>query len=264
MKIGVAQIDCEAGNVAGNLRTLKAWVQQAASADCDVVVLPEMADTGYVMRDILAHASVWDDGPCKTLRELAADLGIAVICGLSEREHSHVYNAAAVIDKDGTLVDKYRKAHLISMAPVHEDRHLAPGDALTLTKLGGFKIGVMICYDIRFPEMARALVLGGAEVLVVVAAWPTVRAEAWRVLTAARAMENQVYVAAANRVGKDGQISFCGDSCLLDPVGLPLASASGTEQTLLTGEITRDRIAEVRSSMRVFDDRRPDLYRSPT
>ena len=141
-----------------------------------------------------------------------------------------------------------------------EHRYLSRGDSLTLLQLGGFTIGLMVCYDLRFPEMARALALCGAEVLIIVAAWPINRIGHWSILAEVRAIENQAYLAAANRVGSDGPLTFGGSSCLIDPYGVSIASASSTGQTLLTGEITRDRLEEVRSSMPVFDDRRADLY----
>ena len=262
MKIGIAQIDCEVGDVDANCKTIASMVRKAADADCDVVVLPEMADTGYDMETIRVRASTWDGGPCEMLRGLAADLGISVICGLSEREDDRIYNAAAVIDGAGTLVAKYRKAHLFCVPGVREDRYLSRGESLTLARLGGFRLGIMICYDLRFPEMARALVLGGAELLVVVAAWPVRRAQNWRILSAARAIENQAYLVSANRVGSDGPLLFCGTSGLLDPTGAAMVCASETEQTLLTGEVTRGLIEQTRSSMRVFEDRQERLYAS--
>ena len=262
MKIGIAQIDCQVGDVDTNCKTIASMVRKAADADCNVVVLPEMSDTGYDMETIRAHASTWDRGPCEMLRGLAADLGISVICGLSEREDDRIYNAAAVIDGAGTVIAKYRKAHLFCVPGVREDRYLARGESLTLTRLGGFTLGIMICYDLRFPEMARALALGGAEVMVVVSAWPVRRAGNWRILSAARAIENQVYLVAANRVGSDGPLLFCGTSRLLDPTGADVVCASETEQTLLTGEITRELIEQTRSNMRVFEDRQERLYTS--
>lgn len=262
MKIGIAQINCQVGDVEANCRTVASMVKQAATAGCSAVVLPEMVDTGYDMEAIRAHASTWDVGPCEMLRKLSADLKIAVICGLSERDEDRIYNSVALIDETGTIIGKYRKAHLFSAAPVYEHRHLARGESLTLVRLGGFMIGVMVCYDIRFPEMARALTLGGAEVLVAPAAFPLIRLEHWKTLTASRAIENQVYFVAANRTGSDGPLTFCGASRLLDPYGTAVACASEAQQTLLVGELSRERLEQTRSSMAVLEDRREDLYGS--
>ncbi len=261
MKLGIAQMDCTVGDVGANCLSIVSMIERAAASSCDVVLLPEMADTGYDMRAILEHASPWDQGPCPLLQETAAKHGITVICGLSEREGKKVYNAVAVIDGAGALVGKYRKAHLFSYEPVYEDRYLAKGNAFALVEAGGMKVALMVCYDLRFPEMSRQLTLDGAELFVVPAAWPFPRLEPWKILTSARAIENQVYLAAANRVGCDGSGTFCGSSRLIDPNGTIVASASEVEQTLIVGEVDRERIAETRSKMRVFADRREDLYR---
>jgi predicted amidohydrolase len=264
MKIGIAQIDCLVGDVDANCSTMTEMIEEAAADRCDVVVLPEMADTGYNVEAIIAKASTWDDGPCSMLREVAARARIAVITGLSERVGERIYSSAVVIDKTGTIVGKYRKIHLFGVSPANEDRYLSPGDSLAVVELGGFKLGLMICYDLRFPELARALALSGAELIVISAAWPTPRIGHWTGLIQARAIENQTYVVAANRVGVDEPMIFGGNSCLIDPAGVSIACASGTEQTLVVGQINRDRINEVRSAMPVFNDRRPELYTSLT
>ncbi len=225
MKIGIAQINCHPGELSGNVNAIVSMAQRAARAGCDLLLAPEMADTGYDMETVRRHASTWDHGPCASLRTAASDHGIAIICGLSEREGDRIYNTAAVIDATGELIGKYRKVHMFSMPPVCEDKCLVPGDALVTVRLGGFTFGLMICYDIRFPEMARALALAGADVLAVLAAWPPPRIEHWRLLNAARAVENQIYVAAANLVGSDGPLAFVGNSIILDPSGKPIASA---------------------------------------
>jgi len=258
MKIGVAQIDCRVGDVAGNLKTITSAVEQAAKTRCDLLILPELADTGYDMDVIRSLASSWDCGPCIELCRIASSLQISLICGLSERDGDRIFNTAAIIDNTGTLVGKYRKTHLFSLT--REDEYFASGDELKIIELGGFAIGIMICYDLRFPEMARALVMEGADILAVPAAWPDRRIDRWNILTAARAIENQVFLAAANRAGTDGPTTFGGNSCLYDPWGSQLAGATLTEKTLLTGEISRDQIEKSRASMRVFEDRRPELY----
>lgn len=118
----------------------------------------------------------------------------------------------------------------------------------------------MTCYDIRFPELARRLALSGAEVLVVPAAFPLARLRHWEIINACRAIENQVYLAAVNRVGNDEGLVFGGSSRLLDPYGTILSSASEVDEALIVGEISRDRLAEVRDRMRVYEDRREELY----
>ena len=158
----------------------------------------------------------------------------------------------------GKLAARYRKAHLFTLA--REPRFLKPGQSLTLAAIEGLQWGIMLCYDIRFPEMARSLALRGAEVVVVPAAWPAARANHWSTLLAGRAIENQLYMIGANRAGSDGSLQFAGGSRVVDPYGVLLAAAPEAGEQLLIAELQKSRVDEVRASMPVFQDRRPDLY----
>lgn len=258
MRVALAQMICEVGNVAANCGTMQRLAQQAAAAGCDAVVFPEMADTGYEMKTIVEKASTWESGPLQQLQAAASQLGIWIIGGLSERVQNNVYNAVAVLDRNGRLAARYRKAHLFTL--VREPRFLKQGDSLTLTTIEGLSWGIMLCYDIRFPEMARSLALKGAEAIVVPAAWPSSRIDHWRTLLASRAIENQLYVVGANRAGSDGNLEFCGSSRVIDPYGVILASAPEAGEQLLVAEVSKGRVDEVRASMPVLADRRPDLY----
>ncbi|QEL13420.1 carbon-nitrogen hydrolase family protein [Limnoglobus roseus] len=261
MKIGLAQLKCVPGDVAGNGWAIVRQVRAAADRGCDVVALPEMSDTGYHMPTIVKVAAGWDGGVYAEVAGVAAERKITVVVGLSERVGDDIYNTVAVIGTDGQLVAKYRKTHLITAEPVCEQNYIRPGDALTLCTVGEFRVGLMTCYDIRFPELARRLSLAGAELLIVPAAFPLVRIRHWETILACRAIENQVYVAAVNRVGDDHGLTFGGMSCLLDPYGTILSSAAETEEALLVGEVSRDRLTEVRDRMKVYQDRREELYR---
>lgn len=258
MKVALAQIVCEVGNVAANCNTLRRVARIASEEGCDAVVFPEMVDTGYDMKTIVEKASTWESGPLQLLRELASQLGVWIICGLSERELDDVYNAVAVVDRKGELAAHYRKAHLFT--PVGEDRFLKRGDSLTLAAIEGMQWGIMVCYDLRFPEMARSLALKGAEVIVVPSAFPFPRANHWCTLLASRAIENQLYIIGANRAGADGNLSFCGSSRVVDPYGVLVASAPEVGEQLIFAEIEKGRVSEVRSSMPIFEDRRSELY----
>ncbi len=258
MRVAVAQMVCEVGNVAANCGTMQRLAEQAAGAGCDAVVFPEMADTGYEMKTIVAKASTWESGPLPLLQETATRLRIWMVCGLAEREGSDVYNSVAVLDPSGKLAARYRKAHLFTLA--REPRFLKPGQSLTLAAIEGLQWGIMLCYDIRFPEMARSLALRGAEVVVVPAAWPAARANHWSTLLAGRAIENQLYMIGANRAGSDGSLQFAGGSRVVDPYGVLLAAAPEAGEQLLIAELQKSRVDEVRASMPVFQDRRPDLY----
>lgn len=258
MKVALAQIVCEVGNVAANCNILRRLAKQASGEGCDAVVFPEMSDTGYDMKTIVEKASTWESGPLQLLQELASQLGVWILCGLSERQQGDVYNAVAVVDRNGRLAARYRKAHLFS--PIGEERFLKRGDSLTVATIEGMQWGVMACYDLRFPEMARSLALKGAEVIVVPSAFPFPRINHWCTLVASRAIENQLYVVGANRAGVDGDLWFCGSSRVVDPYGVVVASASEVGEQLIFAEIGKGRVSEVRGSMAVFEDRRKDLY----
>ncbi len=258
MKIAIAQIDCQIRNVAANVETMAGMIRRAAEQGCDVVLFPEMSDTGFEMSTIREHAGSWEDGPCRDLCRLAGAHDIAVIAGLSDRCGDGVRNGAAIIDKTGTLISSYRKIHLFSNEPFCEDQHFGAGTELCLFELCGWPCGLMICYDIRFPELARALAVRGAEVLFVMAAWPPARIGHWKLLNAARAVENQLYVVAANRAGNDGDILYGGSSCVVDPSGEALVAGGSVE--LLVAKLAKERVADTRKSMLVYKDRRPELY----
>lgn len=261
MKAAVAQITCTPGNREANFESIIAFAEKASSSRCDIIVFPELVDTGYDM-DVIGHSALEWSGPLfGRLQKAARRRRIAIICGLSQREPKATYNAVAVIDENGALAATYRKTHLFSAGDFDEKRYFTPGDSLTIVPFGQMHLGIMICYDLRFPELGRFLVLRGANALVVCAAWPQSRAYHWKTLLAARAIENQAYVIAANRVGKDNDLAFCGESCILDPRGLAVVQGSPDKQELLIADIEESTIRSVRGFMPALKTRRTDLYR---
>lgn len=261
MRISAVQMDCVTGDPARNCEKMLGFIEAAASDRADIVVFPEMADTGYDMQQILRSASDWSAGPVQRLCSAAAKYGINVIAGLSERAGDDVYNAMAVIDRTGKIAGRYRKTHLITAEPMLEHKFLKPGDALGLAELEGITIGMMTCYDVRFPEVARTLALAGAKILFIPSAWPLVRLPHWQCLTAARAIENQVFVVAPGRIGAEGGSVFAGTSVIYNPYGVLLASASQIYERRITADLDLGEIDLVRSQVQVHRDRRPDLYR---
>lgn len=260
MKIAIAQIECMVGNVSSNLNKISVFIKKAAEAGCRLVVFPEMADTGYDGSQIARHASSWDRGPIERIQKDAIQSNIYVICGLSELANGRIYNVLAVVGPDGQLLAKYRKTHLAAFSPLHEDKIFTPGNSLETVQIGDMTWGLMICYDLRFPEVSRSLVLEGSEVLVLSSAWPFPRLRHWNTLISARAIENQVFVAAANHVGKNSGVTFCGSSRIVDPFGVTIASASEEREALIMGDIEKTEVDRVRKSMPVLEQRRKDLY----
>jgi predicted amidohydrolase len=260
MKVGIAQISCTPGDVSANCARIVAFARKAHEAGCDLVVFPELTDTGYDLRTIRKSASSWMGLPLSLLRKTAAGLNLHMICGLTEKEAGTIYNSLAVINPQGEVIGRYRKTHLFASGTTDERRYFSAGSAFELVHIGVMRAGLAICYDLRFPEMSRALTLNGAETLLFSAAWPLARIQHWQALLTARAIENQCAVIGCNRVGTDAKLTFGGSSCILGPGGELIAQGSTDTEELVVGEINRTSIARARSAMQVFRDRRRDLY----
>jgi omega-amidase len=261
VKIAAAQISCALGDLSANLRKIHEFTSHAKDEGAELVVFPEMADTGYAMRVIREQAKPWSEGAVPELQKIAQTLSIAIISGVSERADDCIYNSQVVIDASGAIAAKYRKTHLFAPAPIEEDKCCSPGNDLASFALGPLRLGLSICYDLRFPEFHRALALEEkANVLIISSAWPFPRGEHLRILATARAIENQSYVVLANRVGTDNGVQFCGTSVVIDPSGTVVAAASAEREELVVAEISEASIQSVRASMAVFAHRRVDLY----
>jgi len=261
MKIAAAQIACTPGDLEANLRTIKDFASRAKDFGVELIVFPEMIDTGYSMPVIQKHASSWTEGAVPQLQEMAKQFSLAIIAGVSDREGPRIYNGQVFIDAGGNIRAKYRKTHLVTAAPLDERPVFAAGDTFASCKLDKFNLGLTICYDLRFPEVCRALaVKRGANVFVNSSAWPFPRLEHLRILALARAIENQCYLVLANRVGTDDGVTFCGTSTIIDPYGVIVAAASADREELIQAEISEEVLSSVRARMAVFDHRRQDLY----
>lgn len=262
MKIAAAQISCSLGDIPANLSKIAEFAKQAKDLGAELVVFPEMADTGYAMSTIREKAMPWTEGAVPTLCRTAQELSLGIVCGVSERDRDAIYNSQVVIDRDGEIVAKYRKTHLFAPAPVAEHLCFKPGESLGHFKLDAFPMGLSICYDLRFPEVYRGLATAhNTSVFVVSSAWPFPRLEHFRILCLARAIENQSYLVVANRVGTDNGVTFCGSSAIIDPSGSIVAVASSDREETIAAELSEDVLKTVRTAMPVFDDRRPELYR---
>jgi len=261
MKVAAAQISCELGNFDVNLRKLRDFAERAKSSGADLVVFPEMVDTGYSMPVIQKHAQSWTAGAVPELQRIAKENLIAIVAGISDREDDLIFNSQVFVGRNGELLGKYRKTHLVTAAPLDERVCFSPGNEFLACEMGEFKIGLSICYDLRFPEMTRTLaVKNGANVIVNSSAWPVVRVEHLRILGLARAVENQSYFIIANRVGTDDGVTLCGSSMIIDPSGKILASASPDREELIQAEISMESVADIRNRVPAFAHRRAELY----
>ncbi len=235
MRLALFQGAPRRGDIAGNLATIRAVASAAAGDGVDLVVFPECYLAGYYNPDRVEALAV--DGADATMRALcavAADAGTAIVCGLYELRGAAVANAAVLVGPDGAHLTTYRKTHLFGP---WEQANFAPGGAGEVVTLGGIKLGLMICYDIEFPEPARRLARAGAELIVVPTALMAPAGVIPTVLVPARAAENQVFVAYANRIGAEDHLHFVGQSCIVGPDGGVLARADERSETLLVADI---------------------------
>jgi omega-amidase len=257
-----AQFHVKRGDVDSNLASAETGLRAAANDGAQLVVLPEMWTTSFVKEpteDLLSEARAAE----QTIAQISAELGLIVVGGGLEEEEGAFFNRCLVVDS-GKVLGSYRKIHLFS--PNAEHRHLQSGaEPLILdTRLG--KLGAMICYDIRFPELVRYYFHMGVEILAVPAQWPEARSDHWRTLLKARAIENQMFVLGCNRTGTEESLKneellvFPGDSCMVDPMGEILAQGGGNDEPIL-GEIRLKKVRTIRRILPVHRDRQGQVYR---
>ncbi len=260
MRCAALQFDVRLGDVSANMAAVERHVRALAYSPepPDVITLPELWSTGYALEHASELASPGGRREAEFLAGLARRSHVAFAGGsVLALEGGRVFNRAQVIGRDGELIACYDKIHLFR--PMGECRWLAPGTQRTIFTLGGMRCACVICYDIRFPELARRLALDGAEVLFVSAEWPAPRTAQWEMLLRARAVEDQMYVVACNRCGMAGDTAFEGDSLIIAPDGTVLAQAGSGEETV--GAVLDPAFAtSLRASFPVLADRVPLLY----
>ena len=255
--VSLAQMTIAYGDPAANHEHAAELAREAARRGSQLLILPELWSSGYDLERAGELASVYPGGSFAVMREIARREGLAVIGSVLERQAAGIANCAAAYDADGALLGRYRKLHLFRL--LDEDRYLIEGEEATVLDLGWGRAGMEICYDLRFPELARQYALAGVELLILPAEWPAARVEHWRALLRARAIENQCFVLACNGAGVSGTLEIGGHSAIIDPWGRYLAEG-GFEPELLTAELDLAAVAEAREIIPVYQDRRTDIY----
>jgi predicted amidohydrolase len=244
MKIALRQSAGAPCDVPANLALVRSASKEAAAAGARLIVFPECFLTGYSIGERVRDLAEPADGPSlATLAEIAAAAKIAIVCGYPERAGDTLFNSAAVIGRDGSRLANYRKVHLYGD---YENAYFRPGEGLVTTQVDGIKLGVLICYDIEFPEPARALARAGVDLLVVPTSLMTPADGVALHMVPTRARENQIFVAYANRLGREADLDYVGRSCIAGPDGADLARA-GVEEELLVAEIDLSAIARARA-----------------
>jgi len=268
MRTALLQSSGHPGSVAENLKVLDEAAGRAAAAGAGLLVAPEMFLTGYAIGDDVARLAEQADGEgADAVAEIAGRHGVAVAYGYPERsadgdgDGDAVFNSAQLISVDGTRLANYRKTHLFGC---FERDHFTPGEQpVVQAELGGLRVGIMICYDVEFPENVRAHALAGTDLLLV----PTAQMHPFQFVAESvvpvRAFENQMYIAYVNRTGQEGEFDFVGLSTLAGPDGIARARA-GRDEQLLLADADPALLAASREANPYLSDRRPGLYGSLT
>ena len=259
MKVTCIQLDMQFCQLERNYQQAKDLIAKAMEENPDVIVLPETWSTGFFPKRNIDEMAEDDGKRIKTeIGGLAKAYGVNIVAGsVANRRKGKVYNTAFVFDRTGACIATYDKTHLFS--PSKEESFCTPGENLCRFTLDGVKCGLIICYDIRFPELTRSMAVQGMDMLFVVAQWPNARTFHLRSLCVARAIENQMFLACCNSCGTAGKITHGGNSSIIDPWGKTLALA-GEEEELITAECDVSIVENIRTSINVFADRRPELY----
>lgn len=266
MRLAVVQSNPILGDTYRNARTIVRSIKRAAQEGCQLVVFPECALTGYCVQNLeqaRRTAILLSSAEMEDIRIACCDEGIFTIVGFAENENGFLYNSAAIFGPEG-LCGIYRKSHIPCLG---YDRYATAGNELPIFDLPFGKIGVLICFDIRFPEAARVMCLRGADLICVPTNWPFAASKSSDIVCPARAIENRCFIAAANRVGEENGFQFCGRSKIIDEEGNILASADHTQEDFILADIELNKARNKRVvripgeyEMDLAKGRRPDLY----
>ena len=268
--IGLAQ--CAHPEDGDTIALVERYAREAVEAECDLIVFPECLMTPFESTpEGFRAAAEKQGGPfCQAVDALAARYGLWIVYTMNERNENPArqpYNTARIVDSEGVCRGFYRKTHLFDAQGKRESDRVSAGDELFApidTPFG--RIGLSICYDLRFPEVARAAAVAGCDILINPAAWVAgpLKAEHWQALLRARAIENGMYVVGVGRVDPAGtpmrQRRFVGNSCVVDPFGIIHESGGFFDEELVLDEINLVNVREARAFIPVFEHRRPELY----
>ncbi len=264
VKVALLQTAPKRNAPAENLKETLDRLQQASARGAELAVIPECGISGYAInsRDDAFRLAEAIPGPITdAFQRHAAETGCHIVSGLLERDGDRLFNTAAIVGPHG-VIGKHRKAHLV---PVGADAFVTRGDDLAVHDVLGVKLGLLICYEVRFPEISRVLALKGAQALIVVANWPAGAEVNPKIMVPARAAENSVHVLAANRAGREGDFSFIGRSCIYAPDGACVVAAQQGETTLFAeieigNGLGKREVSDSNYAVELRDHRRPDLY----
>ncbi|WP_025027242.1 carbon-nitrogen family hydrolase [Caldalkalibacillus mannanilyticus] len=259
MNIALLQVATLLGQPQKNRVRLESLIHEIMAQKVDVLMFPETWNVGFFPENIEEVTQSVEQNEClEWMKATAKKHQVHIVGGsIALEDQGKLYNRAYVINREGQIVYAYDKAHLFS--PGKEPDFFTPGAENHLFELDGVKCGIQICYDLRFPELARKQAVSGAQVIFIPAQWPHPRSKHWVTLNQARAIENQVFIVANNGCGKAGNVVSCGHSTVVDPWGEQLLVA-GEEEGVHLVSLQLEKVNEVRSKIPVFQDRLPSLY----
>jgi omega-amidase len=255
--VAAIQMNILPGDPKTNRRHMRELAVRALDGGARLVLLPEMAAPGYDLPNLSRLAEPIDGDTAQAMSALAAQYHAYVAWGMAERDGEPFHNTLALAGPDGNLLARYRKTHLIPL--LDEPDYFTPGDEVVVVPTEFGTLGLSICYDLRFPGLFQRMAAMGAEVFLLAAQWPQSRAEHWRTLTTATALQNLAFVVTANGVGMCAGDPLAGRSVIASPWGERIAEAGDSEE-ILYATLDLAQVAEARAKMPVFQGLRPDLY----
>jgi len=264
-KIGVLgiQINPKIAEKEENLAKVEQFLEESKHLDFQIAVLPEVFNTGVTEENFEKLAEEIPTGMTSNfIAELAKKHNIYLLAGsiIEKCPDGKIRNSSALYSPDGKLAAKYSKIHMFSYFGSSEGKYVTPGDSWCLVETDIGKIGLSICYDLRFPELFRKLTFAGARMIFCPAAWPTERLEHWLVLNKARAVENLVWMISVNQAGKmNEKRANAGNSLVLNPWGEAVAQG-GSEEGIIFAHIDLEEIDNIRKEFPVLDDRNLKAY----
>lgn len=252
MQILACQYDITWEDKAANFRQIDRLLRHTAIAPGSLIVLPEMFSTGFSFNlDTVAEDA--NQPAEKYMAQLAADTESCVIGGVVRRDFAGMgLNQALAMGPDEQPISRFTKLH--PFTPSGEHHHFHRGHTPEVFDWQGWKIAMFVCYDLRFPEAFRLASKHEAQLMVVIANFPAKRDHHWRSLLVARAIENQCYIIAVNRIGSDPNTSYCGSTLIVDPMG-HIVKDAGKAQTVLDIDLEQDNLCEYRKAFPVLRDR---------
>ena len=251
MKISLIQYSPEWENKTANEKKILYLLKKKSDLG-EILVFPEMTLTGFTM-NTSEMAEDLKGETVKFFSRIAKTYHSNVFAGMIEKDGRNYFNTLVHLNPNGKLKTKYRKIHPYSYSS--ENKYYKGGESPVVTTLSGMKIGLSICYDLRFPELFRLYAKKKVDLIINIANWPDTRIDHWRTLLKARAIENQCYVAGVNRVGNDTKLHYNGFTSLFDPMGKEIISKKEKEITL-TAEIDKNYLKAVRKKLPFLDDMR--------